>query len=71
LGTGVDLLKLLEPAVRPAGLAGPTAKPSTAIENRSFESMLDEAQAQPIGGQAGGAGGAGVPWSFVAAPTGL
>lgn len=54
MGNGVDLLKLLEPASRPAGLSGPTStsKPSTPIESRSFESVLEEARALPADDEA-------------------
>ena len=45
MGTGVDLLKLLEPVVRPGGLPGPkgAGAGSGPIETRSFESLLSEA----------------------------
>ena len=45
MGTSLDLLKMLEPAVRPVGPA-PTRSAGTApLETRSFESLLEEAQA--------------------------
>ncbi|MEX0776171.1 MAG: hypothetical protein WD042_10730 [Phycisphaeraceae bacterium] len=41
----VQLLRMLEPAVRPGGLPGPARTPSTLIEDRSFDSILDEVRA--------------------------
>jgi hypothetical protein len=41
--TPLNLLRLLEPAVRPGGLAGPGKTPREPIEQRSFESLLEEA----------------------------
>ena len=45
MGNGVDLLKMLEPTVRPGGLQGPTKAGGAQgpIETRSFESLLNEA----------------------------
>jgi hypothetical protein len=40
----VDLLRLLEPAVRPAGLPARADPGRPALEARSFESLLDEAK---------------------------
>ena len=47
MGTGVDLLRMLEPVVRPCGLSGPTkaGSPKQPIEVRSFDSLLEEARA--------------------------
>ena len=42
MSSGVDLLRLLEPAVRPGGLPGPATAPSQPIETRSFDSILEE-----------------------------
>lgn len=47
MSTGMELLRLLEPAVRPGGLQGPGIAPSEPIESRSFESLLEEAQSTP------------------------
>ncbi|MCX5661144.1 MAG: hypothetical protein NTW19_15770 [Planctomycetota bacterium] len=44
MSDGASLLRMLEPAVRPGGSTGPTAKPSTPFESRPFESLLEEAQ---------------------------
>lgn len=44
MSTGVDLLRLLEPAVRPGGLQGTSAVPVQPIEARSFDSILEEAK---------------------------
>ena len=45
MGTGIDLLRMLEPLVRPGGVGAPTgAKPTVPIEARSFDSLLDEAR---------------------------
>lgn len=45
MNEGVNWLRLLEPAVRPAGLPDPARSPQSPIESRSFESLLEEAQA--------------------------
>lgn len=52
MSNGVDLLRLLEPAVRPGGLAGGKALPTQPIESRSFESLLEEAKAAGLPQQA-------------------
>ncbi len=39
-----DLLRMLEPAVRPGGLPGPVQRHRVPFESRSFESLLEEAQ---------------------------
>ena len=39
-----DLLRMLEPAVRPGGLPGPTQQQRVPIESRDFESLLEEAR---------------------------
>lgn len=47
MGRESDLLRMLEPAVRPGGLTAsqrPTTRP---IEDKDFESLLAEARAQP------------------------
>lgn len=38
-----QLLKLLEPAVRPAGIAAPTARPRAPIEGQTFDDLLAQA----------------------------
>ena len=40
----VDLLRMLEPAVRPGGLPAGTQKPRVPIEARSFDTLLEEAR---------------------------
>ena len=46
MGTATDLLRMLEPAVRPAGIPGASRPaPSIPIESESFESLLDKAHA--------------------------
>jgi hypothetical protein len=47
MGQGVDLLRLLEPAVRPGGLPGVAKAPVPPIEERSFEALLEEARQDP------------------------
>ena len=42
---------MLEPAVRPGGLPGPTQQPHVPIESRNFESLLDEARSMNIDSQ--------------------
>ena len=51
MNTGVELLRMLEPAVRPGGLPGPQRTGQTPIETRSFESLLEEARSAttPVG----------------------
>jgi len=44
-----QLLRMLEPAVRPAGTPHRTAAPTPAIEDRPFDQMLAEAAARPDG----------------------
>ncbi len=45
MSAGSQLLRMLEPAVRPAGLPGPVARPiSKPIESQSFETLLDQAR---------------------------
>ena len=39
-----DLLRMLEPAVRPGGLPAPAPQQRAPIESRDFESLLDEAR---------------------------
>ena len=46
MASGIDLLRLLEPAVRPDGLQGSRCAPKEPFESRSFESLLEEAQSQ-------------------------
>jgi flagellar operon protein len=44
-----DLLRMLEPGVRPAGAPGRTAQPPRPIEGQSFDQMLRSAQrGQPL-----------------------
>jgi hypothetical protein len=51
MSNAVQLLSMLEPAVRPGGLPGPTRAGVEPIESRSFESLLDEAKAKPTAGE--------------------
>jgi hypothetical protein len=51
----VNLLRLLEPAVRPGGLSGPSKAPTEPIEQRSFESLLEEARSLNVTGNVAGA----------------
>ena len=53
MGNEAELLRMLEPAVRPGGLPGPLQKPSVPIESRSFESLLDEARQDSKASQPG------------------
>ncbi len=48
---GVDLLRMLEPAVRPVGAGGPSGPKRLPIEDRSFESLLVDARSA---GESGG-----------------
>lgn len=57
MGDNAFLLRMLEPAVRPDARSGAlaglqrhsgTGDPSLPIEQRSFDSLLSEAQAQPM-----------------------
>jgi len=47
MGQGVDLLRLLEPAVRPGGLPGAAKAPTPPLEQRDFEALLAEARQDP------------------------
>lgn len=47
MGQQIDLLRLLEPTVRPGNVPGVSRGPVAPFEFRSFESLLDEAQRQP------------------------
>lgn len=47
MGGQVDLLRLLEPTVRPGNTPAVSRAPIAPFEQRSFESLLDEAQRQP------------------------
>lgn len=44
MGTSLDLLRMLEPTLRPDGVSGVARAASQPIESRSFEALLDEAQ---------------------------
>ena len=44
MANGVELLRRLEPAVRPDGLSAPRRPVAAPIEQRSFDSVLEEAQ---------------------------
>lgn len=44
MGKSEDLLRMLEPAVRPGNLLAPLRVPRLPIEERSFESLLAEAR---------------------------
>ena len=61
---GADLLRMLEPAVRPVSVPGaPPARPGAApVEQRGFESLLSDAAAS------GGSGGSGAPAAAAAPP---
>ena len=48
MSNGGDLLRMLEPAIRPANLPAPTVKPNTPIESRDFDSILDEARGMNV-----------------------
>jgi hypothetical protein len=53
MGTSIDLLKMLEPSVRPAGAGGPSkAAGKPPLEAQSFESLLEAAQGLPDGDEA-------------------
>ncbi len=52
---GAELLRLLEPAVRPGGLQGPSRTPVAPLESRSFDSLL--AEAAKDGGASSGTNG--------------
>ena len=57
MGAG-DLLRLLEPVVRPGGVPGRTRPPTRPIEDRSFEDLLAEARgpSAAAGAEAGSPG---------------
>lgn len=40
--SGADLLRMLEPAVRPVGAPAPSTRPAAPLEEQSFESLLAE-----------------------------
>ncbi len=44
MSTSDQLLRLLEPAVRPTGAPGPAARPRPSVEHSSFEQLLDSAR---------------------------
>lgn len=44
MGIESQLLRMLEPAVRPDGLGSPTRQPQVPIEARDFDALLAEAQ---------------------------
>jgi len=44
MGNESELLRMLEPAVRPGGLPGPGRPGRVPIESRDFDSLLQEAQ---------------------------
>jgi len=46
-----DLLRMLEPVVRPGGLPASVPQPRVPIESRDFESLLDEARSMNIDAQ--------------------
>lgn len=48
MSSGNILLKMLEPAVRPDGVAAPVRAPAQPIETRSFDSFLHEARQMNI-----------------------
>ncbi len=41
----IDMLRMLEPAVRPAGAPAPTVRPTAPLEQRDFDQLLQEADA--------------------------
>ena len=44
-----NLMRMLEPAVRPSGTPAPPAtKPNAPIEDKSFQTLLDEQSTQPL-----------------------
>jgi len=45
-----DLLRMLEPVMRPDGLPGRSSAPTEPFESRSFDSILDEARRFDLGG---------------------
>jgi len=42
-----NLLQLLEPAVRPGNVPGPSRAPKLPVERQSFEQMLSDAATEP------------------------
>jgi len=44
LANELELLRMLEPAVRPDGVSRPTPRRDVPIESRSFDSLLQEAR---------------------------
>lgn len=50
-GNATNLLRLLEPAVRPGNLPRAASPVSAPIEARSFDSILEEAQSLNVEGQ--------------------
>jgi hypothetical protein len=59
--SSADLLRMLEPAVRPVSVPGAeNARPgSVPLEQRSFESLLSDAAGAKASGTSGASGGAG------------
>ncbi len=51
MGNAGELLRMLEPAVRPGGIAGPTdaGKPREPFESKGFDVLLEEAKSTPAG----------------------
>ena len=43
-----NLLRLLEPAVRPAGAPGPAARPAGPVESATFDQLLRDAARLPL-----------------------
>jgi hypothetical protein len=43
-----NLLRLLEPAVRPAGAPGPAARPTGPVESATFDQLLRDAARLPL-----------------------
>jgi hypothetical protein len=77
MSQGVDLLRLLEPAVRPGGLPGAAKAPTPPMEQRDFEALLAEAQQDQAGAASeapasddGGAAHAAAPKAAPLAPLG-
>lgn len=61
-----ELLRMLEPAVRPGGLPVPSHGRRVPIESRSFESLLEEVQGMAGSANAGHPADGGSPTSGVA-----
>ena len=51
MSNAIELLRMLEPAVRPGGIPGPARTGSEPIESRSFDSLLEEAKAAATSGE--------------------